>query len=106
MKILIPHSSNCGASFSFILSLLTRIALYPCNHGADHGVPGPRANPVRDEALLVSLSMRLATHCNVNSGAPQSDWANGVPSHQAVRPTRTCREIVHIKPVGKLADAH
>lgn len=46
------------------------------------------------------------THCNVNSGALQSDWANGVPSHQAMRPTRTCREIVHIKPVGKLANTH
>ncbi|CAB1423131.1 unnamed protein product [Pleuronectes platessa] len=40
------------------------------------------------------------THCNVNSGALQSDWANGVPSHQATRPTRTCREIVRIKPAS------
>lgn len=44
--------------------------------------------------------------CSFNSEAPQSDSANGVPSHQAMRPTITCGAIVHIKPVGKLANTH
>lgn len=96
MKTLIHHSSNCEAFFTssdclvcVIITLTT--TCWQATQMQQHKSPSL--------ALLCS-----ATHCNVNSGALQSDWANGVPSRQVMRPTRTCREIVHIKPVGKFAN--